>query len=162
MSNCGARQARRSAERETGLPSWTPFNALILLALLAGNASASESPPSTNQVEFLVAVHSTRGVVRCGLFTRNDWLKKPIQAARAIPSGSTALCIFHGIAPGSYGLSAFHDENVNGKLDTNLLGIPSEDYCASNEARGTFGPPSFDSARFNYRGGTKRLAAHMK
>lgn len=41
-----------------------------------------------------------------------------------------------------------HDENGNGKLDSNWLGIPSEPVGASNDARGQFGPPSFEDAAF--------------
>jgi uncharacterized protein (DUF2141 family) len=47
----------------------------------------------------------------------------------------------------------FHDENSNGKLDTNLLGIPREGVSASNNAKGHFGPPKFDAAAFNFGGG---------
>ena len=50
----------------------------------------------------------------------------------------------------------------NGELDTNFVGMPVEDYCASRDARGTFGPPSFDDAKFDYRGGTKRLSVRLK
>jgi len=40
--------------------------------------------------------------------------------------------------------------------------LPTEDYCASRDARGTFGPPSFSDAKFSYTGGSKRLSARMK
>ena len=43
---------------------------------------------------------------------------------------------------GKYAISAFHDANGNKKLDTNWVGIPTEKYGFSNNARGTFGPPS--------------------
>ena len=38
--------------------------------------------------------------------------------------------------------------NENEKLETNFIGIPEEEYGFSNNARGTFGPPSFESASF--------------
>jgi uncharacterized protein (DUF2141 family) len=66
------------------------------------------------------------------------------------------------VPKGVYGISAYHDENSNKKLDTNFVGMPTEDYCASRNARGTFGPPSFEDAKFSYAGGTKRLEARMK
>ena len=72
------------------------------------------------------------------------------------------MCVFKGVPKGVYGISAFHDQNNNGKLDTNLLGLPTEDYCASRDARNTFGPPSFEDAKFSYDGGLKRLKARMK
>ena len=48
---------------------------------------------------------------------------------------------------GAYAVAVFHDENGDEKLATNLLGIPTEGYGFSNDARGNMGPPSFaDSA----------------
>ncbi len=52
---------------------------------------------------------------------------------------------------GTYAISIFHDVNGNGKLDTNFLGIPKEPYGFSNNAKGHFGPPHYDKARFEYR-----------
>ena len=49
---------------------------------------------------------------------------------------------------GTYAIKAFHDENGNGKLDKNALGMPKEAYGFSNNARGAFGPPSYESMTF--------------
>ena len=35
---------------------------------------------------------------------------------------------FDGLEPGRYAVNGFHDANGDGKLDTNLLGIPTEGY----------------------------------
>ena len=64
-----------------------------------------------------------------------------------------AVCEFSGIGPGTYAVAVFHDENSNGKLDTNFLGIPREGVGASNGARGHLGPPKFDAATFRFPGG---------
>jgi uncharacterized protein (DUF2141 family) len=132
------------------------------VALGASSSPADEPPPSSNVVEFVTQVQGSAGVVRCGLFRQQGWLKDPVQPAAAKIHGGKAVCVFRTIKPGVYALSAFHDENNNGKLDTNFLGMPVEDYCASRNARGTLGPPSFDDAKFRYGGGTKRLEARMK
>ncbi len=60
--------------------------------------------------------------------------------------------VITGLPPGHYAVSAFHDENGNGKLDTNLLGVPTEGYGFSNDARGRFGPPAFDAAAMTLDG----------
>jgi len=140
------------------------FTALLAVAGLAlpNSSFAGDEPSTLNVVEFKTQVSSSKGVVRCGLFARNGWLKKPLRTATAKPSAGSALCVFEKVPTGTLGISGFHDENSNGKLDTNFVGMPTEDYCASREARGTFGPPSFDDAKFEYRGGTKRLTARMK
>ena len=102
------------------------------------------------------------GVVRCGLFARDGWLKKPVGTATVSADTAAPICVFRGIPAGTYGASAFHDKNGNGKLDTNFMGVPIEDYCASNDARGFMGPPSFDDAKFTYRGGTQRFEARLR
>ena len=49
---------------------------------------------------------------------------------------------------GTYAVKVFHDENRNGELDTNFLGIPSEDYGYSNNVSAWFGAPSWERAKF--------------
>lgn len=49
---------------------------------------------------------------------------------------------------GKYAAAVYHDENSNGKLDTNFLGIPKEGYGFSNNASGSFGPPKYKDAAF--------------
>ncbi len=47
---------------------------------------------------------------------------------------------------GTYAVAVFLDVNNNGKLDRNMFYFPSEPYGFSNNAKGSFGPPDFDSA----------------
>ena len=61
-------------------------------------------------------------------------------------------CDFKDIAPGTYALAVVHDENMNGKLDTKWLGIPTEGYGFSRDAKALLGAPSFSSASFPYDG----------
>ena len=49
---------------------------------------------------------------------------------------------------GNYAIKVFHDENSNQELDSNFLGIPTEDYGFSNNASSWFGPPSWEKAQF--------------
>ncbi|MDQ0084418.1 uncharacterized protein (DUF2141 family) [Variovorax boronicumulans] len=57
-----------------------------------------------------------------------------------------ARLVFAELAPGRYALRVFADENGNGKLDTNLMGMPTERYGFSNDAKGNRAPPSFEAA----------------
>lgn len=137
----------------------------VVAALLGGSSvsrAEEEEASAVNVIEFRMRLREKGGVVRCGLFERSGWLKKVVASATARATGATALCVFNKVRPGTYGLSAFHDQNSNGKLDTNFVGMPIEDYCASNNARGFLGPPSFEDAKFTFRGGTKQLEAHLK
>ncbi len=63
---------------------------------------------------------------------------------RAVPG--TLSLVFPGLAEGHYAVSVMHDENGDGALDTNLLGMPTEGYGFSNDATGIMGPPGFPDA----------------
>jgi uncharacterized protein (DUF2141 family) len=56
--------------------------------------------------------------------------------------------VLENVAPGEYAVSIFHDENDNGKLDRGTYGIPVEKTGSSNNAKGTYGPPTFDDCKF--------------
>ena len=64
-----------------------------------------------------------------------------------IKDGKSTI-VFKNLPAGSYAIAALHDENENGKMDTNMLGIPKEAYGASNDANNPFGPPKYKDARF--------------
>ena len=97
-------------------------------------------------------LRSDRGQVLCALFSSPaDFPKKADRAvahAKSGISGRHATCEFEGVPSGTYAVSVFHDENSNGKLDTNFMGIPREGVGASNNAKGRFGPPKFSAASF--------------
>jgi uncharacterized protein (DUF2141 family) len=63
-----------------------------------------------------------------------------------------ARCDFLDLQPGTYALAVIHDENMNGKLDTNEVRIPTEGYGFSNDASALMGAPSFNAASFPYDG----------
>lgn len=60
------------------------------------------------------------------------------------------MAIFDNLPLGTYALSLYHDQNSNGELDANFFGIPKEPYGFSNDARGTFGPPKYTAAQFEF------------
>ena len=55
---------------------------------------------------------------------------------------------FKDVPAGTYAVSYIHDENGNGKMDTNFMGIPKEGYGCSNNAKGFMGPPKWEDAKF--------------
>jgi len=68
-------------------------------------------------------------------------------AQQTLPlQGGAARAAFLGLPAGRYAIRTFADENDNGKLDTNLVGLPIERYGFSNDAKGKLGAPGFDAA----------------
>jgi uncharacterized protein (DUF2141 family) len=56
---------------------------------------------------------------------------------------------FKDLLQGDYAFAIYHDENKNSKLDKNMLGVPTEYYGFSNNARRTFSAPSFQESSFD-------------
>ena len=91
---------------------------------------------------------NSKGQVVVALFdNETDFLKK-VYDSRIVPASSSGevVAIFDKVPTGKYAVSVIHDENKNTKLDTNFVGIPKESFGFSQNAKGTFGPPSFNAA----------------
>jgi uncharacterized protein (DUF2141 family) len=73
---------------------------------------------------------------------------EPYCGAEVEMKDGKATATFPNLEPGEYAVSAYHDMNHNGRLDTGFAGKPTEPYGFSNDAKGRFGPPKFDQARF--------------
>ena len=93
-------------------------------------------------------IKSKKGSIQFGLFTTEaDYLKNPIEKKVIKSTGKDVTVVFENLQPGDYALSIIHDENENGQLDSNALGIPKEGFAFGNNALGSFGPPPFDKAK---------------
>ena len=129
--------------------------AVVMLAQLPAIAVAETACPGIH-VNILDIRNST-GKVACALFESSDgypreFVKSATNIAMLEIRDTQARCHFLDIPPGTYALAVIHDENLDGKLGTNWLGIPREGYGFSNDASATFGAPGFDAASFEYDG----------
>ncbi|WP_053094208.1 DUF2141 domain-containing protein [Cellvibrio sp. pealriver] len=61
-------------------------------------------------------------------------------------TGDSMRVVLGDLPAGEYAVKLFQDENDNGSIDMNAMGIPTEPYGFSNNG-GMFGPPSFDDAK---------------
>jgi uncharacterized protein (DUF2141 family) len=146
------------------------YRVLFLLAAslaLVNAALAQTQSPQGNVIHIEIrGMRNSNGQVMCALYSSPDGFPKKGEKAIAHVSSAIvdkqAVCEFSGIAPGTYAVSVIHDENSNGKLDTNFMGIPREGVGASNDAKGHLGPPKFDAAAFRFSGGRLNLTITMK
>lgn len=125
-------------------PSALFATAAIALALAPTAASAGDLRVRLTGVEQEV------GSVRVALYaSAADYdTGKPLARRIAAPRTSGVEIVFPNLPPGRYGLSSFHDVNGNEDLDRNFVGMPTEPYGFSRNARGRFGPPSFEDLAF--------------
>ena len=143
------------------------FRNILLASLIAMPAlrAQAQSPCPGIHVTVLDIRNST-GTVACALFESAEGF--PVEFLRSATNimvikvrKTRARCDFEDIPPGSYALGVIHDENMNGKLDLNALGIPTEGYGFSNDAKGWLGAPTFAAASFRYDGRNLDLAIEM-
>lgn len=102
-------------------------------------------------------IRNNAGSVACALFESPagfpyEFLHSATNIVMIKIQDSQARCHFLDIPLGTYALAAIHDENVDGKLATNFLGVPTEGYGFSSGAKATMSAPSFEAASFFYNG----------
>lgn len=96
-------------------------------------------------------IEAQQGELRIALYdSKEAWEGKAARRAGQVgkPDGSPALRFtFADLPPGEYAVRVMHDENGNGRMDSNLFGIPKEGHGASNNPR-VMRAPHFEEAAF--------------
>jgi uncharacterized protein (DUF2141 family) len=140
-----------------------------LILILSCNLFAQDStliePDSGTLVVTLTEIPADKGQIRVALaHSQEEYEKKGVAFRTASVSikNSQAEVIFTELPYGDYAIKVFHDENEDGELDTNFLGIPSEAYGFSNNARGSFGPASWKDARFIFDSQTDSMVIKLE
>ena len=111
-------------------------------------------PQESLELKILVkGGESEKGVVLISLFDSDKNLMKEGVRTAQIPvdTEGQAHCLFKDLPPGIYAVSVAYDEDENGELNTNFLGIPTELVGFSNNAKGRFGPPKFEKTAFELK-----------
>jgi uncharacterized protein (DUF2141 family) len=108
---------------------------------------------TTNSGTLLVLVNGlddTRGQLLVAIYNeKNEFLSaQPAMGTGTAISRTAQVVKFEKVPYGEYAVAVIHDQNNDGILDKNFIGIPTEGYGFSNNAMGDFGPPSFDDASF--------------
>jgi uncharacterized protein (DUF2141 family) len=136
-----------------------------VLAILLVLALAAEAEPSASATIRAVVseVRNRSGRVGCSVYDSAEGF--PSESAKAIQrhwveiAGSSVVCEFTGLRPGTYAVAVFHDENGNGKLDKGLFGKPTEGWGTSNNVQHSFSAPSFEESKVTLSpGATLELA----
>ncbi len=81
---------------------------------------------------------------------------EPIADKVVAATPSIQTVVLPGIAPGTYAVKMFQDVNRNEKFDFNWLGIPSERYGFSNNAKPNWirmSAPTFEEAKILLKAG---------
>ena len=109
---------------------------LLLTTLLALGFQFTTAASQTLNVTIKNLKFSSKGIIRIAFFVdekgfkeENDLFTVNIEKSK-IQNGQVNVEI--PVKAGIYGLSVIDDENANGKMEYNLLGIPKEGFGFSN------------------------------
>lgn len=123
---------------------------LLTIANVPGINKSTENSKGRLIINF-DGLRSNEGTVKVAITNSKENYKdhkNPFIGLTIPISNKKAVAVIEDLPFGDYAVKAFHDEDGNDMLNTNFLGIPNEDYGFSNDARGMFGPPSWNAARF--------------
>lgn len=106
----------------------------------------------------VIGIKEIKGELVIGIYNnQKDWLKKGKEffKKKVKVTSMEETIVFNDIPAGEYAISMYHDENMDGKVNRSLLGIPQEGYGFSNEAKAIIKAPGFKKASFTISGDTK-------
>lgn len=138
-------------------------------AMLAAAAMVlcAATPPNRGELAVTVTdLRNTKGVVRVCMTSDPkafpDCRKDPKSLRQTVPAAERVELMFRNVAPGHYAISLLHDENENGRADRALGMMPKEGFGFSRDAKLRMGPPSFQSAAFDFDGSAQVLNIRMR
>lgn len=139
---------------------------LVVLTFVNVPAVALAQSPCPGIHVKILNIRNSTGAVGCALFESpvgfpTDFLRSATNVMMMKIRKTEARCDFEDISSGTYAIAVIHDENMNGKLETNWLGMPTEGYGFSRDAKGLLGAPSFSAASFVYDGRNMHLTISL-
>lgn len=113
----------------------------LLLACTAASAAGlliNFSGLPSDRGKIMVAVYDSEASYKA---------RKTVATAR-VPANGPLRAVFRDLPVGQYAVTVYHDENDNGIMDRNFMGIPQEAYGFSRNPGARFGPPPFADMAF--------------
>lgn len=127
------------------------FALTLVTAVILAFTAFAEEPRTCNLSIKILGLETNEGNLMVALIDNAEAFDangEPVRDARVAIERGEGLANLSTIPYGTYAVKVFHDENSNGKLDTNFVGYPKESFGFSRDAMGKFGPPSFEEAKF--------------
>lgn len=113
-------------------------------------------------------LRNSTGWVGTTIFTSSDgW---PEDSNKALRHGPTVIgagqrevtAVWENLPPGDYGVAVIHDENMNHKLDRNMIGWPKEGFGFANNPHVGLSAPAFKDALVHVSCPATETTIHMQ
>ena len=128
------------------MKKFTVFTVFLFISTLVFSQN-----PKTGDLEIRITnLRNTKGKISVNLFNAADGFPEdPMKSfgwktVKIVPD--TVVIVFEDLPYGNYAVSMMHDENSNGKMEKNFLGVPQEGFAFSNNYAPKFSAPSFSEA----------------
>jgi uncharacterized protein (DUF2141 family) len=134
---------------------------LLLLPLLLAIAPAR----AADLVVTVEGVRNNAGNIRAGIFNSAEtWLDGDKALARVAVKAVAPRTVlkFENLAPGTYAVGFYHDENENQKHDRNFLGVPVEGFGFTRDPTVVLSPPSFAECTIEVPAAGAEVSVHVK
>lgn len=119
---------------------------ILFMSRIPLQAHAQQATATANVHVHVTGLRNAKGLLRVTI-TRDhknvEMRDVPIDVAT-----NTADFVYSGLQYGSYAIALFHDENKNNKMDSNLIGMPTEGYGFSNNPPRSMGPAKYEDTIF--------------
>jgi len=144
------------------------MGALLLVASCGALGAAhlpARTPPAARLVVEVSGFANDRGTAGIALWNAPAGFPEDVTHAIATAwvriTRGTAEAAFGDLQPGTYALTAFHDENDNRRFDKRWFGLPKEAWGVSNDVR-PLRAPRFDEASFEVSAADQTIRIHVE
>jgi uncharacterized protein (DUF2141 family) len=125
------------------------------------------TPQSAYRLELIIQnPKSNNGTIQVLIFNAEagfpDEPKKAFKAFSLPISNLSAKKTIDNLPPGKYAVSVFHDEDGDGKMQKNGVGIPVDRFGFSNNPTLFFGPPSFSKSAFTIKNTPTKVTINLR
>lgn len=130
---------------------------IVFLLIWVLNCSLISTTESTLTIEISEIPANKKGFLRIGVFKKEGYPDADKTAfGRIVPvTGENMHVSFSKCQAGTYAVAVIHDQDKNGRLTRNAIGIPTESYGFSKNKYGLVGPPEFKDISFKLEAGKK-------
>jgi uncharacterized protein (DUF2141 family) len=130
------------------------FSCALLAATACGGLAPSLAAEKGDLGVVFTGLSDNAGKVRIALVNTKagyeDEEQYGFRLAEVKVRGLEAQHVFSDIPLGIYSIKAYHDVNGDRRHNKGLFGVPLEPYGFSNDVRGQWGPPPYESTRFYF------------
>lgn len=127
------------------------WHSLLARTFFALAVAVPFSASAADVVVRITGLAEPLGQVGCSLFASATGFPMDGSGARVmwLPADAKGVvCRYADVPEGRYAVSVAHDLNRNQRVDTNFIGLPTEQWGVSNNARPSLRAPRFDEAVF--------------